>query len=229
MKPSTAAELGVTATGMSRRTVVAWLGGAAAIALPACGASTTPAQQAATSKAPASIIYSTTWDQLRVDVLNRGMAIFREKFSHIKVEVVPGQQRDKVTAAFAAGSGPDSLWIEGQIGPRLYESGSLLDLTSRVKTAKINLEKDYISSKLEKWGPKVFAMPHTVSPHAWYYNKSLLKRAGAKDPWDDLKGNWTWADMLDMTKKVTKVVPGGSRATAGGLRQPVLESEDGHV
>ena len=191
---------------MSRRAAMGWLGGAASGALPACGAAgNEAAQQAATSKAPASIIYSTTWDQERQDVLNRGMAIFRQKFSHIKVEVLPGQANDKVTASFAAGAAPDSLWINGQIGPRLYEGGSLLDLTSRVRAAKINLEKDYISSKLEKWGPKVFGMPHTVSPHAWYYNKSLLKQAGAKDPWDDLKGNWTWADMFDMAKKVTKV------------------------
>jgi ABC-type glycerol-3-phosphate transport system substrate-binding protein len=197
--------------------VLAGLGGAAAAALPACGAGGTPAQQAATSKAPASIIYSTPWDQLRLDVLNRGMAIFRDKFSHIKVEVVPGQARDKVTAAFAAGTGPDSLWIEGQIGPRLYEAGSLLDLTPRVKAAKVNLEKDYISSKLEKWGPKIFAMPHTVSPHAWYYNKSLLERAGAKDPWDDLKGNWTWADQFEMARKVTKVTPGGGNDDVYGI------------
>src|SRR5687767_7706937 len=79
-------------TGMTRRTGLAWMGAVAAASLPACGgAGNQPAQQAATSKAPASIIYSTTWDQERQDVLNRGMAIFRQKFSHIKVEVLPGQ------------------------------------------------------------------------------------------------------------------------------------------
>lgn len=57
-------------------------------------------------------------------------------------------------------------------------------------------------------------MPHTVSPHAWYYNKSLFKQVGAKDPWDDLKGNWTWADMLDASKKITKAT-GGSDETWG--------------
>jgi multiple sugar transport system substrate-binding protein len=193
---------------MSRRAVLPWLAGAAAVALPACGGAGQEASPGASSKAPATVVYSTTWDQLRVDVLNRGMAVFRQKFPHITVEVKPGQVRDQVVASFAAGSGPDSLWIEGQIGPRLYESGAMLDLTSRVKAAKINLEKDYISSKLEKWGPKVYAMPHTVSPHAWYFNKTLFKQAGAKDPWDDLKGNWTWADQLDIAKKVTKLTPG---------------------
>ena len=176
----------------------------------ACGGSESAGGQSggSGSKAPASIIYSTTWNQERQDVLNRGMAIFAQKFPHIKVEVLPGQANDKITASLAAGSAPDSLWINGQIGPRLYEAGSLLDLSPRVKAAKINLEKDYISSKLEKWGAKIFGMPHTVSPHAWYYNKALLKQAGAKDPWDDHKGTWTWADQFDMARRVTKVTGG---------------------
>ncbi len=199
---------------MTRRDLGSRIGAAAGLGLgsvlAACAPRTgsTPTGQEAASRAPASITYATTWNQERLAVLDQGMAIFRQKFPWIKVDVVPSPGRDQITAAFAAGSAPDSLWIEGQVGPRLYEGGQLLELTSRVKTAKINLEKDYISSKLEKWGSKVFAMPHTVSPHAWYYNKTLLKKAGAKDPWDDLKGNWTWADLLDIAKKVTKVTGG---------------------
>ena len=160
------------------------------------------------SRAPADVVYMTSWNQERLAVLDQGLAIFKEKQPQIKVTVAPSPGNDQIGALFAAGSGPDSLWISGIIGPRLYESGQVLDLTSRVRAAKLNLDKDFISSKLEKWGPKVFAMPHTVSPHAWYYNKSLLKQAGAKDPWDDLKGNWAWPDMLDMAKRMTKVSGG---------------------
>src|SRR5688572_21429709 len=151
--------------GTSRRIVLRVAGAATTVgagaALAACGAGGESAggqTGGSGSRAPASIIYSTTWNQERQDVLAKGMAIFRQKFSHITVEVVPGQSNDKVTAAFAAGSAPDSLWINGQIGPRLYEANSLLDLTTRLRAAKINLEKDYISSKLEKWGSKVFGM-----------------------------------------------------------------------
>ena len=99
--------------GMSRRAVLPWLAGAA-VALPACGAGGQGEGPGTSSKAPATVVYSTTGDQLRVDMLNRGMAIFRQKFPHITVEVKPGQNRDQVVASFAAGSGPDSLWIEGQ-------------------------------------------------------------------------------------------------------------------
>ncbi|HEX2034314.1 MAG TPA: sugar ABC transporter substrate-binding protein [Chloroflexota bacterium] len=210
--------------GVSRRLALRRLAGGAAgtaVALlaSACGAGSTGAGSAggpAASRAPAEITYMTTWNMERLEVLNQGLDLFRQKFPHIKVNVAPSIGRDQITAAFAAGSAPDSLWIEGQVGPRLYEGGQLLDLTAHVRAAKLNLDKDYISSKLERWGSKVFAMPHTVSPHAWYYNKSMLKQAGARDPWDDLKGNWAWPDLLDAAKKVTKV--GGANDDVWGVQ-----------
>ena len=160
------------------------------------------------SRAPADVVYMTSWNQERLAVLDQGLAIFKEKQPQIKVTVAPSPGNDQIGALFAAGSGPDSLWISGTIGPRLYESGQVLDLTSRVRAAKLNLDKDFISSKLEKWGPRVFAMPHTVSPHAWYYKQEPAQAGRAKDPWDDLKGNWAWPDMLDMAKRMTKVSGG---------------------
>lgn len=32
----------------------------------------------------------------------------------------------------------------------------------------------------------------------------MLRQGGGKDPWDDLKGEWTWADLLDGAKRTTK-------------------------
>jgi multiple sugar transport system substrate-binding protein len=196
----------------TRRSVLA-AGGAllATGAIAACGTSPaagTSSDGTAKSKAPADITYMTTWNAERLEILNQGMDLFKQKYPQIKVNVATSPTRDQIIALFAANSGPDSIWLNGQIGPRLYEGGQILEISDRLKTAKINLDKDYTSSKLERWGGKIFGMPHTVSPHAWYYNKSLFKRVGAKDPWDDLKGNWTWADMLDAAKKITKVTGG---------------------
>jgi multiple sugar transport system substrate-binding protein len=183
--------------------VASGLAGAAAAA---CGASggTAPAPSAAKTQAPAEITYMTTWNAERLAILDQGMTLFKQKFPQIKVNVAASPSRDQVIALFAAASGPDTIWINGQIGPRLYEANQMLEISDRIKAAKINLDKDYTSSKLERWGTKIYGMPHTVSPHAWYYNKSLFKKVGAKDPWDDLKGNWTWADMLDAAKRITK-------------------------
>ena len=80
----------------------------------------------------------------------------------------------------------------------------LIDLTDKFKVAKMNLQQDYISSKLELWNGKIRGVPETVSPHAWYFNKTMLKQVGGKDPWDDLKGDWSWPDMLDAAKRTTK-------------------------
>jgi ABC-type glycerol-3-phosphate transport system substrate-binding protein len=179
------------------------LGGIGAAACGVAGrGSDAPAVKDA-SRGPADITYATTWTGDSLEVLKQGLAAVKQKAPHITVNIAPQPSRDQTIATFAAGAGPDALRLTGQIGPRLYEGGQILELSERLKAAKINLDKDYTSSKLERWAGKTYAMPHTVSPHAWYYNKSLFKRVGAKDPWDDLKGNWTWADLLDAAKRVT--------------------------
>src|SRR5438067_1717713 len=170
----------------------------AAGALAACGGTqgSTGAGGEAKSSASGEIVYMTPWSGVQLDIMNQVVELFAPKNPKIKVNVVPQPSNgyDGVVASFAAGSAPDSLWVAGQYGPRLYDSNELIDLTDRFKAAKMNLQDDYISSKLEIWNGKIRGVPETVSPHAWYYNKTMLKQAGGKDPWDDLKGDWTWAD-----------------------------------
>jgi multiple sugar transport system substrate-binding protein len=182
---------------------------AAAGVLTACGGtpgSTSAGSEAAKSAVSGEIVYMTPWSGAQLEIMNQVNDLFAQKNPKIKVNVVPQPSNgyDGVVASFAAGSAPDSLWVAGQYGPRLYESGDLIDLTDRFKAAKMNLQEDYISSKLEIWNGKIRGVPETVSPHAWYYNKTMLKQAGGKDPWDDLKGDWTWADLLDSAKRTTK-------------------------
>lgn len=214
----------ITQAGLSRRAAIAGVSSAAlAGVLGACRSATPQSStgqqvQPQTFKGPADITYQTSWGEDRLPALNEVIGLFQQKFPQIKVQVVPQPSGgyEKTIALFAAGSGPDSLWVAGQFGPKLYESGDLLDLTSRVKLAKLNLQEDYISSKLEFWAGKVFALPHTVSPHAWYYNKAMFKRLGVKDPWDDLKGDWTWSDLLEAARKTTMVQ--GSETLTWGIQ-----------
>src|SRR5262245_62163800 len=120
-------------------------GGVAGLSLAACGTSRgAPATETGTapSATPAAISYWTSWSQDKAPILNQGMALFQQQFPAITVDLVAYPGADKITAAFAAGAAPDAFWTEGQVGPRLVEGGQLLELSSRVKTAKINLEKE---------------------------------------------------------------------------------------
>ena len=87
---------------------------------------------------------------------------------------------------------------------------------------KIDLKKDYVLMGSEIWCGKTYAFPFDADPRAVYYNKTLLKQAGAKDPWDDLKGEWTLEDMEQAMQKVARVTGNagtdvyGVRARTGG-------------
>jgi ABC-type glycerol-3-phosphate transport system substrate-binding protein len=43
-----------------------------------------------------------------------------------------------------------------------------------------------------------------ADPNAVFYNKTLLQRAGLKDPWADGKGDWTLDEMIDLARKATQ-------------------------
>jgi multiple sugar transport system substrate-binding protein len=162
-----------------------------------------PAGQSAAS---GDIVFMTPWSGEQLEIMNNVAKLFMDKNPKIKVNVVPQPSNgyDGVVASFAAAAAPDTLWVAGQYGPRLYDSNELIDLTEHFKVAKMNLQQDYISSKLEIWQGKIRGVPETVSPHAWYYNKTMLRQAGGKDPWDDLKGDWTWQDLMDNARRTTK-------------------------
>jgi multiple sugar transport system substrate-binding protein len=58
-------------------------------------------------------------------------------------------------------------------------------------------------------------MPFDNDPRGIFYNKTAFKEAGIKDPWDAQQGNWTWADMEDAARKLTKKE--GDKITRYGL------------
>ena len=147
-----------TARTRTRRGVLtALLSAGASGALVACGAgSGAPAGGAGaggTSGAAGEIVYMTPWSGVQLEIMQEVSNLFSQKFPRIKVNVAPQPSNgyDGVVASFAAGAAPDSLWVAGQYGPRLYDSDELIDVTDRFKVAKMDLQRDYISSKLELW------------------------------------------------------------------------------
>ncbi|MGH2370826.1 MAG: extracellular solute-binding protein, partial [Chloroflexota bacterium] len=73
---------------------------------------------------------------------------------------------------------------------------------------KINLQRDYGLMGQEFWDGKILTVPYVLSPHAWYYNKTMLKEAGAPDPWAELNGQLTWDDMLTIAKATSHPAEG---------------------
>jgi ABC-type glycerol-3-phosphate transport system substrate-binding protein len=117
----------------------------------------------------------------------------------------------KMEAALVAGTWGDASISNNGIQVKWMAGGHHLDLTDKVKADNINLPQDYSLMGLEIWEGKVLHMPFDNDPRAIYYNKTAFKAAGVKDPWDDLKGKWTIADMVDAAKKLTKVEGGKTK------------------
>ncbi len=117
---------------------------------------------------------------------------------------------------------------------KYFDAGLILDLTDRVKADGIDLPRDYGLMGLEQGCGKTYMLPFVLSPHAWYYNKTMLKEVGAKDPWDDLGGRWTFDDFREIALKITES-GGGKRwgAQLGATMEynwdPIITTHGGAV
>lgn len=188
-----------------------------AAAAPATG-SAPAAAKPATSKAPITMRFTTWWAPLEVG-LKDASTQFKETQSHVTVqsEIVPGNEFvQKMEASLLAGTWGDASISNNGVQVKWMSGGHHLDMTDRVKSDGINLTADYSLMGLEIWEGKVLHMPFDNDPRAVYYNKTAFKEAGVKDPWDDLKGKWTIADMVEAAKKLNKTT--GNKITRYGLQ-----------
>src|SRR5262245_2897319 len=189
---------------------------------PAAAEATKPAAAAKPSAdaKPVTIRYGTFWPQYRIDIMATGIKVFQEKSPNVKIDVEGSgaQFADKLSTQIASGTAPDTAICDGVINIQYAEQGQALDMTARLKSDGIDMTKDSWINGYEILCSKVVAMPWVLSPHAWYYNKTMLKQAGAKDPWDDFKGEWTWADMREMLLKVQALPPKDGKVKIYGPR-----------
>lgn len=173
-------------------------------------ASATQASQPTAAKAGASAattIRFTTWWEPLSQYLDQAKQIFESKNPGINVntEFVAGTDFiAKMEASLVANTWGDASIAHNGVQVKFMEAGYHYDMTDAVKKDGINLETDWSLMGLEVWQGKVLHMPFDNDPRAIYYNKTVFKEVGAKDPWDDLKGQWTWDDMLDAARKATK-------------------------
>ncbi|MGH2354633.1 MAG: ABC transporter substrate-binding protein [Chloroflexota bacterium] len=194
---------------ITRRVMVA-RGAAAAgcLAVAACGpggASSTPAKPA---KQPVTLRYTTFWNQERLDVLQPAVDEFEAQTGHT-VQLEPVQNyAEKLVTQFVGGSAADVPHAHNQVMTKLYDQGMILDLLPYAKREKMHVQRDYGLMGIEFWDGKLYAMPYVLSPHAWYYNKTMVKEAGAPDPWEQLRGTLTWADLLTIAKATTQPASG---------------------
>lgn len=199
------------------------LAGVAALVAAACQRPQAPAGGDATRstapKAPVTVRFNTWWTAME-PFLEWTVKTFEEENPGIKVEaqMLTGDWTAKLQAGLVAGVWDDVAQTNNTIQAKFMDSGAHLDLTDRHKRDKIDIRQTHLLMGIEIWCGKVYNVPWDNDPRAVYYNKTLIKQAGEKDPWEDLKGKWTWDDMFRIAKAVTKDTDGDGRIDQWGMQ-----------
>jgi multiple sugar transport system substrate-binding protein len=212
--PAAAAPASPTASSASATTVAPTPASAPATATSA----TQPVATAApVSQAAVSIRYESWWPALWLNFIQSNLVSWgKDNNITLSVDDVTTDRNVKLLAEIAGGNPPDIWLVDSYTSAKLYDGNQALDLAPYVKQDNVDLQGQYGLMGVELWAGKVYAMPFTLSPHAWYYNKTMLKQAGAPDPRDDLKGDLAWDDLLTIAQKVTKT--SGNQTTTWGMQ-----------
>lgn len=145
------------------------------------------------------------WDSNQADLLRTVADEFEESNPGIKIDIQVNGWDDYWTALEAAGTGgslPDTFWMHSN---NIYYYGAneqLLDLTPYIeKSADVNLA-NYPEGlgQIYNIEGKQYPVPKDYDTIALWYNKSLFDEAGMEYP----NENWTWSDMKEAAKKLTK-------------------------
>lgn len=207
---------------VSRRAVVlgAGLSGAALI-LAACNG------EAPSAKPDSSKPVTLTWavrgggtPEIREKLLQE----YKQERPNVTVEQIDASggiapSLEKIAAALAAGISID--FINGHLAARqLIESIDVVqpidDLVKRDKFDLARYNKDALESA-GRYESKLYTLPYAYGGDvaAVAYNKTLFQQAGVKEPSSDWSKPWTWDEMREAAKRLTK--SDGGRLTQVGL------------
>jgi ABC-type glycerol-3-phosphate transport system substrate-binding protein len=210
-----AAGPGAGTTGTRRRSLCA----AAALAGGVLGAATGcagagPAPAVSTAPAQLTLLWVTRpgEDALWSDEYPR---LLGQRHPHIRttMEMVPasgdywGGLLTKVVSLTAAGTPPDASRNAGFNARQLLKSGMLKDLSGYTRTARYPFDRHFAGAfppHLKAPDGKIYGLPVSILTVVRYVNKSLLAQIGLTAPRDWSSGDWTVAQMLENSRRLTR-------------------------
>lgn len=141
---------------------------------------------------------------------------FQAKFPHIKLDIDTTPWGDfftKLPAQIAGDNAPD-IWFQENASVLGHgKRGVAEDLTAYFER-DLN-PGDYVEAIYSAKGPdgKIYGVPHGINPVALGYNKKLFTEANVPFPTDD----WTYQDLIDAAKKLTKDTNGDGKTDIYGF------------
>lgn len=194
---------------MNRRTLIRTAGaasvGGGALALPACAAGDSggagPTGGAPQARQATTLEYWSRFNQAAADeVESKRLAEFEQKLAPVKVvkTITGGEYQEKLDAAFAAGSPPDTASLGGVSTYAGRNVTLVLDKNGAVQ----NDAADYQSFLFNrcKYEGKLHGLPYIADVRAMMYRQDAMRDAGLNST--SLPD--TWEQFRDLSKKLTK-------------------------
>jgi multiple sugar transport system substrate-binding protein len=153
-----------------------------------------------------------------IDIITHSISDWQQAHPNIKIifEHTPYTGYDsKILTRIAGGAAPDIIATEVDYFVTFASKNVLEDLTPYVEQSTSFDKKDFFPTIFDRFTHqgKVLAIPRDVAPFACvFYNKKLFDEAGLAYPTDD----WTWDDLLRLSRALTKKDAGG-RVTQYGF------------
>ncbi|MFC4019471.1 ABC transporter substrate-binding protein [Micromonospora sp. GCM10011542] len=149
-----------------------------------------------------------TWSDDQKPAMEAIAKAFEDKHPNIdvQVQVLPWPEYWSTLQVGAAGrTAPDAFWMLADQFPAYAKGNQLLDITSAVKTAGVDLAA-YPKAVLDLYDVdgKLLGLPKDFDTNGIWFNKALFDKAGVAYP-DD---SWTWDDARAAARKLTNPAAG---------------------
>ncbi|OGX03746.1 MAG: hypothetical protein A3G87_00210 [Omnitrophica bacterium RIFCSPLOWO2_12_FULL_50_11] len=141
-----------------------------------------------------------------IDIVTESVKGWQEKHRNIQIrfEHTPYAGYDsKILTRIAGGAAPDVIAAEVNYFVTFATRDVFVDLKPFVNRDPEFSIDDFFPSIIDRFsvGEKLYAIPRDVAPFACvFYNKNLFDEANIPYPTDD----WTWDDLLENAKRLTK-------------------------
>jgi len=123
----------------------------------------------------------------------------------VELQHTPGVSNytNKLLTRVAGGNPPDVAFAEVAIFVDFQKENLFMDLNPFIENDPDFSLEDYFPDVVKRFtrDGKIYGIPRDTAPFACvYYNKRLFDEAGVPYPTDD----WTWSDLLEKSKALTK-------------------------
>jgi multiple sugar transport system substrate-binding protein len=178
---------------------------------PAAGTAGEAAQGAAPAPEQVTISFS-GWGQAEEEEgIRDALKVFEEQNPDIKMEFVhipdPGAYNDKVLSMVAAGTPPDTGFVQFDIFRTFVRDKLLFDITDLLKADPVIGKPDYFiepqeTERCTEDGRWYGIGSCWVAPHI-YYNADVFEQEGIEPPSNDPEQAWDWDHFLQVATQLT--------------------------